>query len=171
MPSLNPGRWAADIEGDFVVFLIGAKAHKPWKLHKWIPVARAMRRMLTELKEAPDMGLLHFESFGGGNGGVLVQYWRSFEDLHNYSRNREAAHLPAWAWFHKVVGMVGDVGIWHETYLVKQGQYEAIYGDMPKMGLGVAGSLIPATGNAKTAQGRRGQTQGEDYPEEILVDA
>jgi hypothetical protein len=130
-----------------------------------------MSRMIAELQEAPAKGLLHVQSFGGARGGVLVQYWRSFDHLHTYSRDSEAEHRPAWAWFNKVIGMVGDVGIWHETYLVKQGQYEAVYGDMPPMGLGVAGKLIPATGKAKTAQGRRGQTQGEDYPEEILVDA
>ena len=171
MTDIQSGRWAANIDGDFVVFLIGAKAHKPWKVHKWLPVGRAMRRMIAELKQAPDMGLLHVERFGGGNGGVLVQYWRSFEHLHAYARNTDAEHLPAWAWFHKKVGMVGDVGIWHETYQVRAGQYEAIYGDMRPMGLGVAGTLIPATGAAKTARGRKGETQGEDYPEGILEEA
>jgi hypothetical protein len=29
---------AAQIEGDFVVFLIGMRIDKPWKLHKWLPV-------------------------------------------------------------------------------------------------------------------------------------
>ncbi len=46
--------------------------------------------------------------------------------------------------FNKRVGSSGDVGIWHETYLVRAGEYEAFYGNMPAFGLGKAGSLLPA---------------------------
>ena len=35
-----------EIEGDFVVFLIGLRINKPWMLHKWLPVFRAMPRMI-----------------------------------------------------------------------------------------------------------------------------
>jgi hypothetical protein len=34
------------IEGDFVVFLIGMRVNKPWKLHKWMSIARAMPKEL-----------------------------------------------------------------------------------------------------------------------------
>ena len=37
-------------------------------------------------------------------------------------------------------------GIWHETYLVRAGEYEAIYGNMPPFGLGKAGSVAPLNG-------------------------
>ena len=46
-------RMAARIEGDFVVFLIGARINKPWKIHKWLPVALAMPRMMKELEALP----------------------------------------------------------------------------------------------------------------------
>jgi hypothetical protein len=37
-----------------------------------------------------------------------------------------------WASFNKSVGRSrGDVGIWHETYRVAAGQYEAVYSGMP----------------------------------------
>ena len=42
---------AAEIEGDFVVFIIGMRVNRPWKLHKWVPVFLAMPRMLKELKQ------------------------------------------------------------------------------------------------------------------------
>jgi hypothetical protein len=48
----------------------------------------------------------------------------------------------------------GDVGIWHETYLVKAGQYEAVYSGMPAYGLGRVGELVPATGNREDARRR-----------------
>ena len=49
MTRIHKGRWTAEIEGDFVVFLIGMRVNKPWKVHKWLPVFLAMPRMLKEL--------------------------------------------------------------------------------------------------------------------------
>jgi len=37
MTKVVPKRVAAQIEGDFVVFLIGMRINKPWKVHKWLP--------------------------------------------------------------------------------------------------------------------------------------
>jgi hypothetical protein len=48
----------------------------------------------------------------------------------------------------------GDVSTWHETYLVKAGQYEGIYSSMPPMELGIAGVLRPASGHREAARGR-----------------
>ncbi|MFB3104875.1 MAG: monooxygenase family protein, partial [Pseudomonadales bacterium] len=33
-------------EDEFVIFLIGMRINKLWKVHRWWPVARAMGRML-----------------------------------------------------------------------------------------------------------------------------
>ena len=35
MATIHPGRYTAEIEGDFVVFLIGMRLNRPWKLHRW----------------------------------------------------------------------------------------------------------------------------------------
>ncbi len=43
------------------------------------------------------------------------------------------------------LGTSDRTGIWHETYLVRAGEYEAIYGNMPPFGLGKAGRLVPAS--------------------------
>jgi len=38
----------------------------------------------------------------------------------------KTTHFPAWSAFNKrIKGARTDVGLWHETYLVKDGQYEA----------------------------------------------
>src|SRR5262245_35365428 len=85
-------RMTADVDGDFVVFLIGMRINKPWKVHKWLPVFLAMGPMLKELEQRPESGFLgHIMAFG-----VIVQYWRSFEQLEAYARNRDANHWPAW---------------------------------------------------------------------------
>jgi hypothetical protein len=41
-----------------------------------------------------------------------------------------------------------DVGIWHETYLTKPGQYESVYSGMPPFGLGKVGNSCPQAGLA-----------------------
>lgn len=151
MQSVEPHRMAAEIEGDFVVFLIGMRINKPWKVHKWLPVFLAMPRMLKELKARPESGFL------GAIVGlkVIVQYWRSFDQLEAYARSKDGQHWPAWVDFNKRMSKSrGDVGIWHETYLVPAGRYEAIYSGMPPFGLGEAGTLVPAAGRRESARGR-----------------
>jgi hypothetical protein len=116
MPGVIQQRMAAVIEGDFVIFLIGMRINRFWKVHKWLPIIWAMRRMLRELAGRPDSGLLGFRLLRDGLRNYLtVQYWRSFEHLERYARDRAKGHLPAWAAFNQRVASSGDVGIWHET--------------------------------------------------------
>jgi hypothetical protein len=164
MVSIEIDRVTADIDGDFVVFLIGMRINALWKVHKWLPVFRAMPRMLRELSAQEESGLLGYRTRWGGRNFEVIQYWRSFEQLHAYARNRDAEHMPAWADFNRRIGRDGSVGIWHETYLVKDGQYETVYRNMPPYGLAAATEAIPATGRRKTAAGRLGQSEGEDAP-------
>ena len=51
------------------------------------------------------------------------------------------------------IGTSGDVGIWHETYLVGEGRHESVYVNMPPFGLGRAGQLVPAKGRQTIGQG------------------
>lgn len=143
----------AELEGDFVIFLIGMRINRFWKIHKWMPVARAMPRMLKELSRKPGSGFLGYQSFGG-LPPVMVQYWKSFEHLEAYAKDRDGQHYPAWREFNKQIRSNGDVGIWHETYLVRAGQYECVYNNMPRYGLGKIGELVPATGRKDSAAGR-----------------
>jgi hypothetical protein len=146
-------RLAATLEGEFVVFLIGMRINKPLLVHKWVPVAAAMPRMLKELFRKPELGFLHGEIWFSRTILVL-QYWRSMEQLLAYAKNKEAEHLPAWQAFNAAVGTSGSVGIWHETYAASAGSYENIYANMPAFGLGKAGTLHPAKGGMHSAAGR-----------------
>ena len=156
MSNVIAQRMTARIEGDFVVFLIGMRINKLWKVWKWAPVAQQMPQMLAELAAQPELGLLHARTHFGLPNILVVQYWRSFDHLHKYATGADALHLPAWRAFNRAVGSSGDVGIWHESYLVKDGAYESVYNNMPPYGLGVAGSLQPALGGMKSARGRLG---------------
>lgn len=163
MADVNPKRMTVEVDGNFVVFLIGMRINKPWKVHKWLPVFLAMPRMLKELSQHPESGFL------GYTMGLpsITQYWRSFEDLEAYARSHDGQHWPAWVAFNRRVGgSRGDVGIWHETYKVAAGQYEAVYSGMPPMGLGKVGRLVPASGARESARGRIGATS-ETSPAEL----
>lgn len=160
-------RMTADVEGDFVVFIIGMRINRLWKVNKWLPVAKAMGPMIAELSKDPESGFLGASSYLNWRGVTLVQYWRSFEQLERYSRDREAKHFPAWVAFNKSVGSNGDVGIWHETYKVAAGAYETVYNNMPPYGLAAATKAVPAAGYRGTAVGRiTGGAEADEYPEE-----
>ena len=146
-------RLTAQLDGNFVVFLIGMRINRPWRVHKWLPVVSAMPRMLTELHQQPELGFLHAEMWFARTT-IMVQYWRSMEQLLAYAKDKSAAHLPAWKAFNTSVGTSGSVGIWHETYNVAPGGHESVYVNMPAFGLGQAGILRPATGARQSAQGR-----------------
>lgn len=152
MAKIIKQRMTVKMEGDFVVFLIGMRINRFWKFHKWLPVARAMPRMLKELQQRnpEESGFLGAEfSFG-----TIVQYWRSFKHLEAYAKDRNSLHYPAWKAFNTKIKSNGDVGIWHETYQVHAGEYECVYNNMPPKGLGKVGELIPASGKLETAGGR-----------------
>ena len=75
--------------------------------------------------------------------------------MESYARSRDSVHLPAWKAFNASVGKSrGDVGIWHETYQVRAGEYEGIYSGMPPFGLGLAGELSPASERTAAARDR-----------------
>jgi Domain of unknown function (DUF4188) len=158
---IHPGRWTAELDGDVVVFLIGARIHKPWKVRQWVPVARAMNAMQREIAEHPEIGCLHVENFGALRP-ISVQYWRSFEDLERFARSSRWSHLPAWRSFNRLIRDSGDLGIWHETYRVRAGEREAMYGNMPVVGLAAAGRHVPI-GRSSTAA-RRIAERTEDRP-------
>jgi hypothetical protein len=153
------GRHSARIEGEFVVLLIGMRINKPWKVHRWLPVFTAMAKMTRELSRDPESGFL------GGRLGVRmsVQYWRSFEHLERFARDPGASHLAAWRAFNQEVGRSGDVGVWHETYRVGAGEYEAIYANMPRVGLARAAEHLPV-GSTSTAARRLGVRRADEPP-------
>ena len=80
-------RMCAQVEGEVVVFMIGMRFNKLWKIHKWLPVFLAMPRMLRELEQNPDLGLLGRHVWVGRTV-IVLQYWRSLDQLYAYAKNR-----------------------------------------------------------------------------------
>lgn len=156
-------RMTAKIEGEFVVFLIGARINKWWKLPRLKWIGDAMNAMIAELQTHPEMGFLGVEQWPGRTS-IMVQYWRSKEQLMAYARQRDAVHFPAWVRFNKEIGSSGDFGIWHETYVIRPGDYECVYNNMPPFGLGKVAQHVAAEGALHTAAGRLGLSDGSDDP-------
>jgi hypothetical protein len=129
--------------------------------NKWLPVANAMGPMLKTLYEHPEKGFLGGEYFMYWPGVMLLQYWRSFDDLENFARNPSEPHLAAWKRYNQAVGAGGSVGIFHETYQIAPGASESVYGNMPIFGLAKATNHVPAVGRKETARRRLG---GENVP-------
>jgi hypothetical protein len=151
MAQIAGRRMTAEIEGDFVVFLIGARFNN--KLHIARSILdlggrRGMRHMLDYLVAHPEKGLLGYQM----GIPVIVQYWRSFEHLEAFAKDTSDPHLAVWRQYWQRVGTTGRTGIWHETYLVRSGEYEAMYGNMPPTGLGRAGQLVPVSESSTARQ-------------------
>jgi len=141
MASVNSGRWTAQIEGDFVVFIIGARVNSKRQLFRSIVDLggrRSMNYMLEHLSAHPEKGLLGYEQAGF----TTIQYWRSFEHLEAFAKDPDPHH-DVWRNYVKRVGQGDRSGIWHETFLVRDGEYEAIYTNVPARGLGKASTLVP----------------------------
>lgn len=148
--SIVPGRHTAVRDDGIVVFLIGMRINRWWQIHRWLPVALAMPRMLRELARQPQSGLL------GVRPGVscMVQYWESTEKLLAYANDRNGEHYPAWAAFYRRAAKNEAVGIWHETYVVPRGSFESMYVNVPAQGLGAFSTLVPAQGRLARARDR-----------------
>ncbi len=164
MTNILPGRFSADIEGDFVVFIIGMRVNRLWAVNKWLPVATAMTKMQVALANDPSTGFLSGENYFNllSKTTCSIQYWRTFDDLERFSKAPTQTHLAAWRRFNKAIGGNGTVGIWHETYQVKANQYESVYGNMPKFGLAKAGEHVAASGVFKNARSRITRPVGDE---------
>jgi hypothetical protein len=162
MVDIHRGRQMADIEGDFVVFLNGARFSLRHPLRTFADLGGrkgGLKAMLDHLVAHPEKGLLGYVM----GFPVVVQYWRSFDHLEAFARDTSDPHTATWREYYRRAARHGQgTGIWHETYLVRAGEYEAIYVNMPGFGLGAAGGLVPAA-EASTARLRlraRGSEQG-----------
>lgn len=163
MGERNDGRWTASADEGVVLFMIGMRINKPWRVDKWFWVPIAMTRMLRYLAEHPECGLIRARNWFGRTT-MQVGYWRSVEDVIAFASDRSAPHAAAWRRFNRAIGSTGAVGVWHETYIVDAARAEAVYVNMPPFGLGEATSLVPidrTTNNSRKRLGLDKQVDGK----------
>lgn len=147
------GDYTTENDDDIVIFIIGMRINNRFAIHKWLPVFASMPPMIKELYANQDeLGFLSTETFFGLRTTVLVQYWRSMDDLLAYARGEK--HLIAWRNFNRKVGHNKAVGIYHESYQVKKNDYESVYNNMPLYGLSNALPRMPITNETNGARKR-----------------
>ena len=159
-----PGRTTAAAEGEVVVLLIGMRVNHFWAVHQWLPVMLSMFRMLGELTRNRSRGLLgRVMLTASPRTYYVVQYWESKDKLYAYAAAPDAFHHRVWGLINRkerAGGVRGHVGIWHETYVVPEGSYEAIYGDMPAFGLAAAHGQVPVAARGRYAKDRFAHRSG-----------
>jgi hypothetical protein len=113
-----------------------------------------MPKMLSELGQHPEIGFLHAEMFLTPPRTLMVQYWRSYDQLEHFARDPDKTHFPARREYNTLARGTGSVGIWHETYIVEPGKAEAIHDGMPTFGLAAATAVrdIDATLDSSRAR-------------------
>ena len=148
----------ADVKGPLVLFLIGMRINTLWRVWEWLPPFLAMGPMIVELYKNPELGFLSARTELAGRTITVVQYWKTFEALEAYAANAERKHRPAWTAFYKrATSGTGAVGIFHETYVVRPGEVESLYVDMPaRFGLGGAVGVRSVSTKTETARQRKG---------------
>ena len=109
-----------------------------------------------ELNRDRSLGLLHHILLTGSpRTYMVVQYWESKEKLLAYAAAPDKRHHPWWARINRYARKgATHVGIWHETYVVPEGSYETIYGDMPPFGLAAATGVLPLESRGRRAADR-----------------
>lgn len=143
--AIQPGGYRAEFPDGTVVFLIGMRVNSLWRVRSWLPVFRAMPRMLEELVRQPELGLLHARTELAWRRATVIQYWQSMDKLMAYSAARDRTHLPAWRAYNASVNRSGPVvGVWHEAYEVHPMIAHTVYRNMPRFGMAAAthGALV-----------------------------
>jgi len=162
------GQVVADVTStDVVVFLVGMRVNRWRKLRSWGPLFTTMPRLIAEL-QAGDVGLLSAQIFWSGRTFLVVQYWRSAEELGAYARNPTMGHAAAWRAFNTATAPTGNVGIFHETYVVPREWIESVYGNMAPFGLAKAVGAVARSGRSGTNQAHRRLNTTE--PEYVTTD-
>ena len=116
--------------------------------------------MLRELTSDPASGLLGHRMAVSQAGPLVVQYWRSSDELVSWAHDARSAHRPAWREFNaRARSSRGAVGIWHETYVVPAGAHESVYVDVPPTGLAAAAGVVPVGRRGDTARERLGAAE------------
>ncbi len=154
------GRYTAQHDEAVVVFIIGMRVNRLLSVKNWLATSRAMGKMLQTLYKYPEKGFKGGQTIFYWRGIGLIQYWDSFESLEKFAREPSEPHLEAWKEFNRSAGKDGSVGVWHETYQVQPGKFEAIYSNMPEFGLAAATRHISVTAKRESARNRMEKSEG-----------
>jgi hypothetical protein len=145
---------------DLVVIYLGMKVHK---LRGVKTVLRLGPQIEKSVAAKPPGLLLHERVFFSPRHVGMRQYWHDFESLEAWTRE-----LPHQAWWRDFLRDPSGTGFWHELYSL-QGGMEAMFIDMPALGMGACLPRHPARGSMFSARRRLRRTG--DVPEPVVAEA
>jgi hypothetical protein len=131
------------------VAIFGVQFHTP-EGQQLYGASGITEEMGPALEAAKAVGFLHQEMLMAEGSGVLLQYWRSYDELDRWART--LPHMAWWRWLLENAG--SDVSFYHEIYQVKTA--EAIYerGCRP-----VGAARIGPTSTVEAGEGQSRQRQ------------
>jgi len=134
------------------VAIFGVQFHTPEGQQRY-GASGITDEMEPALEAAKAVGFLHQERLMAQDGGVLLQYWRSYDDLDRWART-----LPHMAWWRWLLDNAGpDVSFYHEIYQVKTA--EAIY----ERGCRPVGAALIATTSPVEAGGNQSRQRQQRF--------
>lgn len=118
---------------------------------------KAMIKSVTERRD--EFGMLHITSWRDGerrsnNALMIIAYFRDVEGLNRFAHDK--IHRDGWDWYVRFAKKEGHshIGIFHETFVTRPGDYETIYVDCPPTLLGGANvKIVGDAGGEKESQG------------------
>jgi hypothetical protein len=102
--------------------------------------------MMRALETAHEHGLLHTRLMMTEAGPVIMQYWRTHDDLHRWSHQQP--HARWWQWL--MQNTDADLGVYHEIYQARTA--EAIYFHCQPVGPAAFCTLEPANAEGHSQQ-------------------
>ena len=152
--SIYAGRYSASSDSEFVLFRIGMR------FNGWRGAVAALRAfvsmpfMLAEQQADPEIGMLWTSTSLSWPVIAVTQFWRSFDDLERYATASDRRHTGMWRWFNTLGRRGLGTGIWHETFRVAPGTFEAVYVNMPRYGAAAAVDHVPIVPQRERARAR-----------------
>ncbi|KAK2606728.1 hypothetical protein N8I77_005459 [Diaporthe amygdali] len=172
LPSRNSGAFGSKPAAQsLVVFHLGVRFNHPLGLLS--PGAKeigdyftAMTKALSKKRE--EFGMLHLTNWRAtdretNNTLMIIAYFRDIDALNKFAHDK--VHRDGWDWYHQFAKKEGNshIGIFHETFVTRPGDYETIYVDCPPTLLGAS--------NIKINPGNEKESKGEETWSRALVSA
>lgn len=115
-----------------VVFNLGTQPNHPLGIFApgWQEMGDYFSRMSTDLQNRKDeYGLISMSGWRAGdrptnNSMLLTFYFRNVEGLNKFAHDK--LHREAWDGYYKSAWQK-NIGIYHETFIVRPGDYETLY--------------------------------------------
>lgn len=160
--AIRRGKFIVELDEPVVLFIVSGQVNNWLKIYRWFYIPINFLRMVYWLHRHPESGCLNGHVYLRifPFGMLLLSYWRSWDDLEAFARGKDGTHLASWQRYFRDAD--DSMAIWHETYLVEPGKFEAVYGNIGPYALGKVGRI-------ETPKGRKHNGRGRLNPEDASV--